>query len=285
MSGSDPNAYVTGEHDRIILSAAVQLVFRILEADIADDAQRVVVARIGRILARLPAEFDPIDASLTLTGPRRLFGGHEIHHWWTIEVEGERISISSSGYFHRPETGGDSFLSMSWSAVPGEEPEFEDNVQQLRLVNDAAPFEVEVENIDPDAGRHSLEVLLNGDEVNQGVLEDENELDEGEAATGSEAGAAADLPAAERALGILVADAEGVSKALYFSGAPPQCDVCGLSFASAGYMVDGARRTGEWACMCALCFKRDGLGIQNGLGQMYRKQADGRWLLVAGYAG
>ena len=62
------------------------------------------------------------------------------------------------------------------------------------------------------------------------------------------------------------------------------CDFCGCPLALRGLFVDGRLR-GEimWGNMCAACFARRGEGIGCGNGQIYARQPDGQWLLVAGW--
>jgi len=65
-----------------------------------------------------------------------------------------------------------------------------------------------------------------------------------------------------------------------------QCDSCGSSLMRKNVFVDGKLR-GEvgWGNLCAACFRKRGDGIGWGRGQLYAKQADGRWRMVAGWDG
>lgn len=58
------------------------------------------------------------------------------------------------------------------------------------------------------------------------------------------------------------------------------CDMCKGSFGSV--MYDARTRTGQWGNLCQACFRRYGSGLGTGKGQMYTKQADGRWLKTGG---
>ena len=72
-------------------------------------------------------------------------------------------------------------------------------------------------------------------------------------------------------------------KETYYN-APDTCGCCNEPFAGQTYMVDGALKGSiAWANMCAVCFYREGKGIGWGEGQLYLRQDDGSWLLVAGF--
>lgn len=76
---------------------------------------------------------------------------------------------------------------------------------------------------------------------------------------------------------------------------PQSCDLCGKSFSSEIFLIDGEVRNtekiplpngesmGQWAYMCAKCFKLNGVGIKWGKGQLYKRVSDDEWLLVSGF--
>jgi hypothetical protein len=69
----------------------------------------------------------------------------------------------------------------------------------------------------------------------------------------------------------------------YFINPPANCDLCERAFAQEECFVDG-RVKGAGGCgfMCLDCFSELGAGLGLGLGQLYRREWDGRWLLVPG---
>ena len=78
-------------------------------------------------------------------------------------------------------------------------------------------------------------------------------------------------------------DPETEKRAVYYDDAPDQCDVCNIPLLSETYVVDGKLADSPaWANMCADCAVYYGAGIGWGIGQLYRKQSDGRLLLVSG---
>jgi hypothetical protein len=58
------------------------------------------------------------------------------------------LRLRAGGYFYRQITGGDSFTCMQWTAEPGQESDYSDYLGNLGIVDDAQPFDHEVEGID-----------------------------------------------------------------------------------------------------------------------------------------
>ena len=69
----------------------------------------------------------------------------------------------------------------------------------------------------------------------------------------------------------------------YFINPPANCDLCERAFAQEEYFVDGrVKGIGGCGFMCTDCFVEHGVGLGLGIGQLYRRERDGRWLLVPG---
>ena len=70
---------------------------------------------------------------------------------------------------------------------------------------------------------------------------------------------------------------KGISLDNTYANASDNCDICKRSFSSRRFMVDGNRpKLGvEFACMCSICFFKEGAGIGWGKGQLYTKMDDG----------
>jgi hypothetical protein len=64
------------------------------------------------------------------------------------EGSNTRSEVRAGGYFYRQITGGDSFTCMQWTAEPGQESDYSDYLGNLGIVDDAQPFDHEVEGID-----------------------------------------------------------------------------------------------------------------------------------------
>jgi hypothetical protein len=69
---------------------------------------------------------------------------------------------------------------------------------------------------------------------------------------------------------------------ILFNPPPEYCDICRKSLKKEKYMIDGKDKISKrWACMCEICFKKQGSGIRYGSGQLYIQDEKG-WLRVAG---
>lgn len=66
----------------------------------------------------------------------------------------------------------------------------------------------------------------------------------------------------------------------YWVGDVDDCNLCNKRIDAE--FVDGATRMGPWAIMCKPCARKHGVGVGMGRGQVYTKQADGRWLKTGG---
>jgi hypothetical protein len=66
---------------------------------------------------------------------------------------------------------------------------------------------------------------------------------------------------------------------VYFVDPPATCDICEQSLGAA--FIDGRTVHGPWANMCEPCFAKHGVGIGQGRGQLFHRQADDRFMKVA----
>ena len=192
------------------------------------------------------------------------------------------MRIGSGGHFYRKSTGGDSFSSMRWEAVPGEEAELNDYLESLGIMDDARPYadEVDAMNLYDDGYELSIE-----DEDNP-LLEEssEEEDEEQDVAAVGDGELPEDFTPAEATV-LAGADlTEAASRGETNVNPPDCCDVCGSELASRSVLIDGRLRGSlMFATMCADCFLRQGEGIGWGSGQAYLRQPDGTWLMVAGF--
>ncbi len=71
----------------------------------------------------------------------------------------------------------------------------------------------------------------------------------------------------------------------YYINPPANCDLCERPFEQ-DYFVDG-RIKGLGVCgfMCVGCFAEHGAGLGPGIGQLFKRESDQRWRLVAGRPG
>ena len=133
-----------------ILGAAKILIDKLDKSNLLDSEDKIFIFNsIKEAIFSLPSATDGVYAKLSLSGPKRIFGKHEIFHYWEITQDTDgSIIICSSGYFFRQSSGGDRFTSMTWESYPGNEPIYTDFKEHLSLVDDADTFENEVQNID-----------------------------------------------------------------------------------------------------------------------------------------
>jgi hypothetical protein len=177
----DETAYQFDDVDRAIVSIAGQLITKVWQSRLLSAAQREVVRAVARVFAELPDAANDLNASFSVIGPTREFGEHKIHHNWTIELEDQQIEVRAGGYFWRPSTGGDSFISFRWVACPGSPTDWQDLVPTLGIVDDAKPFGTEIEELDLDEPGYSINVTHDGEDVGDPWDDEDDEGDEDEA--------------------------------------------------------------------------------------------------------
>jgi hypothetical protein len=164
VNESEPPALTKGGRyklktgDKAILSAAIVMLKKVAAAKTSEPDQLMSVSKLLNFISKLPEVPSGVDVSVTVSGPNRKFGDINTSDHWTVAVEGLWVSISSGGYFFRPSSGGDSFTTMTWSAAPGEIPDFRDYRDSLQIVPGLRSFSDGVEKIDLASGNYSLEI-------------------------------------------------------------------------------------------------------------------------------
>lgn len=171
------DSYLLYPNRSSILCATRNLLWRLAGSSLLDDAAKVIaVGTMFQVIQNLPKVTPDVSFSIHLTGPTRTFGTHEIFHWWDVELEDGTLRIGSGGHFYRQETGGDSFTSVTWTVYPGCEPEENNYLHTLSVVDDADFFENEVEAIDFRTEDYKLTIEgLSFDEFSEKIEEDEPE--------------------------------------------------------------------------------------------------------------
>lgn len=304
MADGDP--YTMNVQDWVLARHASDLLNKLMQAPWVRPAERVTIAKLQHALLRLPRISDLEWINLTLSSPRKSFGEIETYHWWEIEHDSGTFTLRSGGHFHRPSTGGDSFTAMTWSISSGEESDYADFLDDLWMVPDAASFQESVQRLDLSGSGYSLMLT---DEANTclGEMGDEDEDeddDEDDNGTTEDEESEGDVEGSEDAdmknnggpfqllpvdederdlLKFINHDEVAAQEADYAHGAET-CDQCDCDLNARGFYVDG-RLCGEmmWANLCIPCFKRCGEGVGWGSGQLYARQSNGNWRLVAGF--
>ena len=157
--------YIFSSEDYNIVSATKELLCKVARREMLSARQLEVVARALQVFGVLPSAIPDFDIQIQITGPKRTFGTHEIYHWWNIEIEDCKVVVKSGGHFYRPATGGDAFSSMEWTTSPGFATEYHDYLGSIAIVDDAQPFDSEIQSIDFSKPGYSLEVFENNEEI------------------------------------------------------------------------------------------------------------------------
>ena len=284
---SDSN--VLNPQDEALLDAARSLLAKVASAPSLHPAQLVSVAKLQHALARLPQANSELEVHVSVVGPPHTFGDIETYHYWDVTLECGSLRLASGGNFHQPSTGGDSFTTMTWEAQPGEESDFSDYSANHWMVPDLRTYPDGVASVDFATGGYSIEVT----DSDNPLLDEMGDEEEGEDDENSEEEESAPervefsvsvIDAAEAALAKQINPAEVHSNKPDFAHGATTCDFCRCQLNTRGLYVDGAIR-GQmmWANMCVPCLNVRGSGLGWGKGQLYARQPNGDWRMVAGF--
>ena len=286
--GSD--SYVLNPHDKQLLAAAQSLLVKVARAPSLHPAQLVSVAKLQHALARLPHANPDLEVHVSVVGPRHTFDDIETYHYWDVTLECGTLRLASGGHFYRPSSGGDSFTTMTWEAQPGEESDLSDYSANLWMVPDLRTYVDGVASVDFSTGGYSIEVtdsdnaLLEEMEDEEEGDEDDESGDEEEATTGRIEFTVTPVDASEAAVAKQINEAEVHSHQPDYAHGATACDFCQCQLNTRGLYVDGMAREGMmWANMCVPCFNVRGAGLGWGKGQLYARQPNGDWRMVAGF--
>jgi hypothetical protein len=282
--------YTPVERDKTVIGTAAQMLRMVIRVNLASSAQIISVARLLHVLERFPRVADTGPLSVTLTSPKRRYGQTETYFWWEVVWTEATVRVSGGGHYHHPSTGGDSFSVFDWEAEPGSQGEYLDYTPLLHMVPDVKDFEPAVQEMNLYEPGYSVRV---NDESN-GLLDDVSGADEpdgnGEHPTAGSTGerprpwTAVAYDAAEQEYCALIdPDEVDASEAVYADGMD-DCGICGCLLADRGIAIDGSLKgTSMWGNFCAACHSKAGQGVGWGVGQVYARQADASWRLVAGF--
>jgi hypothetical protein len=151
--------YSLTTRDKALLASAADLLKKVAADDATKPAQLVTVAKLLHVLSVLPRVTPGVTASVSVSCPRHQFDEIETFHWYDVAVEEDQLRISSAGHFYRPSTGGDTFTTMMWDAVPEEPAELNDYRESLQIVPDVRSFPEGVQSIDLAVGGYTIQVL------------------------------------------------------------------------------------------------------------------------------
>ena len=274
------------EEDAIIAATRRMLLKIAASGLINTPLKAIVVGKLFKVFQDLPKVTANESLSISLAGPRRTYGNHEIYHFWDIQLEEEGyLKISSGGHFYRPETGGDTFTSMTWEVFPGYKPDFEDYLDSLYMVDDADLFENEIADMKLSSGGYKLSVADYSLEEFAEENDDQDEYSYEEEGRGeTQSWSVTPLNDSDKRLAVQINEEDVERFEPQYSYGARCCDICKADLKKGGTYVDGKiRDDAGWANMCAPCFEKLGESIGWGVGQLYAQQPDGKWRLVAGF--
>ena len=97
-------------------------------------------------------------------------------------------------------------------------------------------------------------------------------------------GVVSNLSDTEKKLADIADEDKGERLGEHYAGSPETCDLCECKFNDRQYFVDGRiKGSYAWGFLCAQCFMENGAGIGWGMGQLFKKKMDGKWLMVGGF--
>jgi hypothetical protein len=286
--------FIISSRDKQIISTTILLLNKILKSSFIQPAQIVSVGKLLHVFSKLPKDTNNVNVTLDLSGPTRIYEDRKIWHSWQINVEPEYISVSSGGHFHRQSTGGDSFTCMQWNASPGCDCAYNEYLDQLWIVDDAQPFDTEIDQLDLSKEGYSLDIddednpLLGEEDDNvseecdeEATNEDTEDENDGDWADSEPVTSTDPI---EMSLDSISNLEEGYARKRFGYYSRSKCSICGCDMSDKKYFIDGKiKDVNGWALMCAICFDKHGEGIRWGTGQLYTHLLNGKWLLTAGF--
>ena len=282
--------YCLNERDRTLVQRAAVLLERTVVSGLATPAQLVSIGKALHVLTRMPKTSNAQHLTIDLASPPHLSVDTQTSFTWSVEVQGQVVLIGSGGYFQRGIAGGDSFTTIMWEATPGEEATFTDFSGFHGIVPDLESFTTELPTVEDLQSGYKLDVLDSKNPLLEETAEGEGDILEApqtEIAEDEAEGAEwviSPQDAVEQVLARQVKPAEVDAREPQFAYGVDECGLCGSELSKSGLMVDG-RLKGSlmWGNLCAHCFAAQGEGLGNGVGQLYARQPDGQWRLVAGF--
>lgn len=181
--------YKLNVRDKSIVAHSQLLLEKLLAAAFTTPAEKISMAKALHVLKRMPLPSSAMDLRILLMAPDRTYNGsgeeHRITHAWQIAVREQTVEVQSTGYFWRPSTGSDSFCALYWRAEPGLQAGMEDFLYTLAMVDDAVPFEQEIQRIDLTELGYKLKVQDEGnalldDRTWSGGKNEDEEVEENE---------------------------------------------------------------------------------------------------------
>lgn len=294
MHGKSPqatNSYCFSGIDGTIVKAAKLMLNRVIKSHLPSSAQVVSVAKLLHIFERLPRLPYDEPICVTVTSPRRMHGEIETFFWWTVTQTEQTIRVTGNGHYYHPSSGGDSFSVFYWEATPETQGEYLDYSVNLHMVPDLQDFELSVSEMNLSEAGYKVAVeddsneLLNDDDDTIEEIDDDSGADSEDDEDGESVvwEAVAHNPVENEYLRLIDPDKVSAT-APQFGYGLDDCGTCGRSLSGCGLAIDGRLKSKSmWGNFCASCHSKAGEGIGWGVGQLYARQTNGCWRLVAGF--
>lgn len=175
MSPDSPEQYILGARDRALLAAASAMLAKLAASGVLRPAEVVSVAKLQHVISRLPRVTSGVEVRVDVKGPWRRSGDIKARHWWAVSVDDGELAIESGGWLQMPSTGGETFRTMTWEALPGETAELDDYRDHLAIVPGVQSFPIAVDTMDFTTGDYTASV----DDPDNLLLQDPDDGEEG----------------------------------------------------------------------------------------------------------
>jgi len=110
--------------DQLVIEAAGQLLRRIATSNCISPAQLVSIAKVQHVLSKLPQVNEDVCVTVGLSWSVNQDGNRGSSGWEFTVADGE-LSLYCGGSECTEGVGSDSFTTMSWSAYPGQETDYD----------------------------------------------------------------------------------------------------------------------------------------------------------------
>jgi hypothetical protein len=152
-------SYIFDQRDAELLWSANVLLRKVVAGPRTRPGQLVSVAKLLHVLSVLPRVTEGLNVSVSVTSPRQKFDEVETYHYWDVVVEDDELKVSTGGHFYQRSTGGDTFTTMRWTAIPGHCTELKDHSESLWMVPDLRSYSEGVEGIDLTSNGYNIEIV------------------------------------------------------------------------------------------------------------------------------
>lgn len=116
--------YRLARTDRLVLAAVGRLLQRIASSNCITPAQLVSVAKLQHVLSKLPHVTEDVRVTVSVAWSVNQDGNRGASGF-TLTADDGDLSLSCGGSEYTEGVGSDSFTTMSWSAYPGYETDYD----------------------------------------------------------------------------------------------------------------------------------------------------------------